>query len=71
MYDFQYQQLMDRLIRIETRQVKVMQQLGIDPYSGMPQHKDKNESRRDTSGRDTLQGHDNSTMGGNGNRSKP
>jgi hypothetical protein len=68
MNHYQYQQLLDRLIRIETRQVKIMEALNIDPYTGMPQRKERYESRRDTGGRDSLQGYDDPTLDSYGKR---
>ena len=63
-----YQQLLDRLIRIETRQVKIMEALNVDPYTGMPQRKERYESRRETSRGDSLQGHDDPTLDSYGKR---
>ena len=58
----QYQHLLDRLIRIETRQVKIMEALRIDPYTGLPTRKENYESGRDTNRGDSLQGHDDPTL---------
>lgn len=64
----QYQHILERLIRIETRQVKIMEALQIDPYTGLSIKKEKDESRRETNRGNTLQGHDDTTVDSHGKR---